>query len=128
MTTPREIANLFQEHRDELGFVNVAQVREKTTYVERRDGDVVGAILCNHCVQKTQTTLYDIAVSEEYRRSGIGGSLVESMANDSPHNVIVAKCPTNLDANKFYQATGWQLSTVERRDEKRDLNVWEYEI
>lgn len=118
-------AALFQEHRDELGFVNTAQCREKDLYVERRDSTVVGAALGNHCVRKPQTTLYDIAVRDEYRRNGIAKSLVQKMYNDSPHDRIVAKCPSNLPAVQFYLSTGWELITVE--DGKNvPLTVWEY--
>jgi len=121
-----KIASLFQDHRDELGFINTAQVREKITYSEWDDGEVVGAAIVNHCVQKPQTTLYDIAVSESHRRSGVATSLIETIAEDSPHEKIVAKCPVDLDANKFYEATEWKL--IDTEDGKnRSLNVWQYD-
>ena len=128
MSNHKEIANLFQEHREELGFVNTAQVKEKTTYTVYEDGKLVGAALCNHCVQKPQTTLYDIAVRQSARRTGIGTSLIEKMADDSPHDVIVAKCPVDLAATSFYESTGWDQVNTEVKEEKRDLNVYEYEV
>jgi len=122
-----EITNLFQDHRDELGFVNSAQVREKDTYTVSRDGDLAGAAICNHCVRKPQTTLYDIAVYEEYRRDGVGSELIENITHDSPHRKIIAKCPLDLPANEFYENTGWTF--VGREEGKsRDLNIWRYDI
>lgn len=125
--TPSNVASLFQEHRDELGFVNVAQVREKTTYTATRDGMLVGAALCNHCVRKPQTTLYDIAVREPYRGNEIGSLLVQQMANESPHEKIVAKCPIDLSAMQFYSQSGWILIDVED-GKNTPLAVWEREI
>lgn len=120
-------ADLFQRHRDELGFVNRAQCEEGDLYTVERDGQVVGAALGNHCVRKPQTTLYELAVLPEYRREGIATELVARMARDSPHEKIVAKCPTDLPANEFYHARGWER--VGREEGKnRALNVWEYQI
>jgi GNAT superfamily N-acetyltransferase len=119
-----DAAALFQGHRDELGFVNRAQTREKVLVVERVDGDVVAALLGNHCVRKPQSTIYELAVDDTHRRQGLATQLVEQFADDSPHERLVAKCPVDLDANAFYAATGWTLAS---RDEgkRRALNVWE---
>jgi len=125
MSDAVDAAALFQEHRSELGFVNRAQCREGDLYVERREGSVVGAALCNHCVRKPQTTLYDIAVDESYRRSGIATSLIESIYDDSPHGKLVAKCPSTLPSVQFYVRTGWQLVSVEA-GKNRQLTVWQY--
>lgn len=124
MSLSSKAANLFQQHRDELGFVNRAQCREKDLLVET-DGDVVvGALLGNHCVRKPQSTVYEIAVSNGHRREGIGTKLVERFHQDSPHKKLVAKCPVDLPANEFYNSTGWEC--VETEDGKsRPLNVWQ---
>jgi len=120
-----EAADLFQQHRDELGFVNRAQVREGDLVVERRGGDVVGALLGNHCVRKDQSTVYELAVHPNQRRQGIGRSLIKQFAAESPHDRLVAKCPVDLPANEFYRQTGWsQIRTAAGK--KRALNVWEY--
>lgn len=119
-------ADVFQAHRDELGFVNRAQVREGDLVVEERDGQIVGALLGNHCVRKPQSTVYELAVLPEYRREGIASVLVERFADESPHEKLVAKCPVDLPANDFYQSTGWDR--VDREEGKnRALNVWEYD-
>lgn len=127
MTYAVEAAKVFQQHRDELGFVNEAQCREKDLYTEERDGRVVGAALVNHCVRKPQTTLYELAVLSEYRREGIAESLIDAVARNSPHDKIVAKCPAELPANEFYASTGWEQMHTES-GKHRSLNVWEYEI
>ncbi|MFP4627184.1 MAG: DUF6610 family protein [Natronomonas sp.] len=120
-------AEVFQAHRDELGFVNRAQCREGDLYTVERDGRVVGAALGNHCVRKPQTTLYELAVLPEHRREGIATTLIARLAQDSPHEKIVAKCPETLPANDFYASTGWERVGVED-GKNRDLVVWEYHI
>lgn len=125
MDSAGDAAELFQRHRDELGFVNRAQCEDKDLHTIRRDGDVVGAILGNHCVRKPQTTVYEIAVDREYRRDGIGRTLVDRMATESPHPRLVAKCPVDLPAMNFYRATGWHLDGYDD-GKHRGLAVWEY--
>lgn len=120
-------SELFQKHRHELGFVSQAQCDEGDLYVERCDGDIVAAALANHCVQKPQTTLYELAVLPEYRREGIGTELINRLARESPHDKIIAKCPRELPANEFYASTGWEHVESES-GKKRDLNIWQYDI
>lgn len=123
MSASNEAAKVFQQHRDELGFVNRAQCEDKDLWTVERDGKVVGAALGNHCVRKPQTTLYELAVLPDYRNCGIGTKLVERMARDTPHNKLVAKCPAELPANEFYSATGW-VHTDTEDGKNRALNVW----
>ncbi len=120
----QQATDLFQQHRGELGFVNSAQVEEKTLFTEKQDGEIVGALLANHCTQKSHTTLYEIAVDESHRRDGIATRLIKQLYRDSPHDKIVAKCPTDLSANGFYEATGWEKKNTES-GKHRTLNVWE---
>jgi len=122
-----EAANVFQQHRDELGFVNRAQCREGDLLTMDIEERTVGALLGNHCVRKPQSTIYELAVLPEHRRKGVATDLVERFADESPHEKLVAKCPVPLPANDFYASTGWEC--VDRESGKnRDLNVWEYPI
>lgn len=123
----KQSADLFQQFRDELGFVNTAQCKEKTLITEDRSGEVVGAALCNNCVRKPQTTLYDIAVKKEHQNNGIGTKILKQIARQSPHDKIIAKCPHDLDSNQWYENTGWELQNVES-GKNRKLNVWRYDI
>lgn len=116
-------ADVFQQHRDELGFVSRAQCEEKDLWVETRGGAVIGAALGNHCVRKPQTTLYELAVLPEYRNQGVASRLVARMLAESPHNKIVAKCPNDLPANSFYTRMGWTLTDTEP-GKNRSLNVY----
>lgn len=127
MTEAEDAADLFQQHRKELGFVNRAQCREKTLYTEYDGDEIVGAALVNHCVRKPQTTLYDIAVCETHRNGGVGSRLVEKIVDETPHDKIIAKCPIDLPANQFYNCSGWRLNDVEE-GKSRSLAVWEYEV
>lgn len=127
MTRAESAADVFQKHRDELGFVNKAQCREKELYTEKRNGRIVGAVLANHCTRKPQTTLYELAVLPQYRRAGIATTLIERLSRDSPHGKIVAKCPEPLSANDFYESTGWVR--VDREYGKNsELNIWQKDI
>lgn len=127
MTRAKEAANVFQSHRDELGFVNTAQCREKELYTVEKGGETVGAALANHCVRKPQTTLYELAVLPEHRREGIAENLITQLKRDSPHDQIRAKCPVGIPANDFYDSTGW--IQVDRHEGKnRALNEWKLDI
>jgi N-acetylglutamate synthase-like GNAT family acetyltransferase len=127
MSCVEDAAAVFQSHRDELGFVSTAQCREKDLYTVEECGDVVGAAIANHCVRKPQTTLYDIAVLPAYRDSGHGESLIAQITRDSPHDQLIAKCPTDLPSNGWYDATGWTHIDTEP-GKNRALNVWQYPI
>lgn len=117
-------ADLFQNHRDELGFVNRAQCEEKDLIVEMDGECVVGALLGNHCVRKPQSTVYEVAVDQTQRRSGIATTLVDRFQNESPHNKLVAKCPIDLPANQFYNQTGWELEAIHDGKNRR-LAEWQ---
>ena len=126
MSTAADAANVFQAHRDELGFVNRAQCRDGDLVTVTRDGETVGALLGNHCVQKPQSTVYELAVLPEHRRRGLASELVARFADASPHGKLVAKCPATLPANDFYRATGWVQ--IDRETGKhRALNVWRFD-
>jgi GNAT superfamily N-acetyltransferase len=126
-TSAEAAAEVFQAHRDELGFVNRAQCREGDLVTISRDGETVAALLGNHCVRKPQSTVYELAVRAEYRREGLASELVERFADASPHDTLVAKCPDSLPANDFYRATGWERVGQES-GKNRALNIYEYEI
>lgn len=123
----QQAADIFQQHRNELGFVNTAQCKEKELFTAVRDGRTVGAALANHCVRKPQTTLYELAVLPKYRGNGVGTELVERLKRDTPHDKIVAKCPVDLPSNEFYNRTGWECTDTES-GKNRDLNVWVLQI
>jgi GNAT superfamily N-acetyltransferase len=120
-------ADVFQLHRDELGFVNRAQCRDGDLLTMQIGGETVGALLGNHCVRKPQSSVYELAVLPEYRREGFARELVERFANESPHEKLIAKCPVPLSANDFYASTGWEHVGRET-GKNRDLNIWEYPI
>jgi len=119
-----EAIELFQDHAEQLGFINKARVEEGPLYVEKREREVVGAALADHLSTKASSWLRDIVVKEEYRRQGIGESLIEKIREDSPHPQLKAKCPQDLPANSFYEETGWALHAMVEVSDGKDLNVW----
>lgn len=119
-----EAVELFQDHAEELGFINKARVEDGPLFVEKRDDEVVGAAIADHLTQRAMSWLRDIVVKEEYRREGIGESLIRQIREDSPHPILKAKCPQDLPANKFYMDMGWVLESTEEVEDGRNLNVW----
>lgn len=130
MTTEEEAeqaADIFQNNTEELGFVNRAQCKNGDLTIVKRDGDVAAALLGNHCVNKPQSTIYDMAVQMKYRRQGLGKELIKRFKEESPHTKIVAKCPQPLPSNGFYEGLGWE-KVREEEGKKRPLNVWVHEF
>lgn len=120
---------LADAHRHELGFVLLPSLREQ---IDR--GQMLVATLGENLVgfvdfhqrRDGQITLYHIAVSPPSQQQGVGRALVsalEQFARDKNSSRIALKCPTDLQANQFYQDYGFRLDeTLNGR--KRPLNVW----
>lgn len=73
-----------------------------------------------------QTTLHTIAVARDRRTEGIGRGLlaaIERACRAHGMRGILLRCPTELDANKFYQALGFTLLRTEP-GKRRPLHVW----
>ncbi len=119
-----EAVELFQDHAEQLGFINRARVKESPLWVETRDGQVVGAALADHLSQSAVTWLRDIVVDEDYRRQGIAESLIEQIQEDSPHPMLKAKCPEGLPANDFYENTGWEYEGHVVKEDSKNLEIW----
>lgn len=119
-----QATNVFQFHRDKLGFVNRAQVSEKDLLIECDSGVAVAALLGNHCVRKEQSTIYELAVFPEYRRKGLAKRLVDRFYYESPHDRLIAKCPKGYEANIFYESVGFS-KVSEESGKQKDLIVWE---
>ncbi|NLE46404.1 MAG: GNAT family N-acetyltransferase [Chloroflexi bacterium] len=117
-------------HRDELGFVIRRALQESIERGELSvaiDGDRLAGFVEYRHRRDQQTTLYHIAVVEQWRQRGIGRLLVEAVRRDAlanGKNVIRLKCPESLPANEFYTRLGWQKIAVES-GKRRRLVVWE---
>lgn len=92
---------------------NIAKYLRKNEglcFVARAGKTLVGAVLCGH----TTATgfIHHLAVTQKYRRKGIGKMLVERCL-DALREFDVEKCqivvaPENLGGQRFWDALGWQ--------------------
>ncbi len=77
-----------------------------------------------------QTTIYEIGVTEESQRQGIGKQLicqVKQAARKRGQKTLFAKCPQGLPSNHFYKKIGFQPVRIEK-GRKRKLFCWELKI
>jgi 7-cyano-7-deazaguanine reductase len=129
-TTRDRLSKFFQSHRTELRHaVTLPQIYDDGVEVNviRRGGNIVAGARYRICKQKNQTTLYDIAVDERHRRSGLASNLIDKIIEEEPHGKIVAKCPSDLPACEFYRSTGWAASGREDTADGQ-VTVFEYVV
>lgn len=85
------------------------------SFVARCKGRVVGTVQCGHDARRGY--LHHLAVAPEYRRKGLGATLVErSLARLA--ELGISQCNIyvlgdNAEALKFWKATGWEPGTPE---------------
>ena len=123
------VKTLADAHRRELGFIRrptlVEATRREEIIVALHSERLVGFVHYHHR-RDEQTTLYDIVVTPDYRRTGLGRDLVHALMLESraqKKQFIVLKCPEELAANAFYERIGferWQ----EDPGKRRRLIVW----
>lgn len=127
------------QHRSELGFVNIAILRAAQSkgwllvaaeWDEKRNRDVVVGFANFRIRQDKNATLYEIAVEDAHKRTGVGTRLLSALIRRghlAGGQFIRLKCPCDLSANRFYQKRGFQHVDTER-GKKRPVNVWHYRI
>ncbi len=123
------VKSLADLHRRELGFVRrpalLEAIRRSELTIARDSSHLVGFVHYRHR-RDTQTTLYDIAVKPEYRRTGIAKALVQALISEArslDKHFIVLKCPSELPANAFYARLGFER-WAEEPGRRRKLTVW----
>ena len=125
-----QIKNLADQERRSLGFITRAtilqSIRQNETIVAEKDNCVIGFQMYHHRKDQ-QTTLYKKTVDKEYRRLGVGRSLVDfvvSEAKEIRQTRVKLKCPEDNDSNNFHQAIGFKIIGIEEKP-KRNLNIYE---
>lgn len=92
----------------------------ETSVIARKDGEVVGAILCGH--DGRRGCLYHVCVREDCRRHGIGKAMVVFCMNalkaEKISKVSLIAFSTNDIGNAFWNEIGWT-----RRE---DLNYYDF--
>lgn len=91
-----------------------------TSVVAVEDGKIVGAILCGH--DGRRGCLYHVCVDPEYRRRGIGKSMVvfcmEALKKEEINKVCLIAFTVNDIGNAFWHNVGWI--------EREDLNYYDF--
>lgn len=82
-----------------------AAVRREQMLMAIINNEVVGAIRFYKKKTKNNISLYQYAISENYRGQGLFKKMLRTI-----HNVpIHAFCPIESEFNEFYHKTGWYL-------------------
>jgi ribosomal protein S18 acetylase RimI-like enzyme len=91
-----------------------------TSVVAIEDGKVVGAILCGH--DGRRGCLYHVCVAPDYRRRGIGKSMVvfcmDALKKEKINKVSLIAFTKNDIGNAFWHHVGWA--------EREDLNYYDF--
>jgi N-acetylglutamate synthase-like GNAT family acetyltransferase len=124
------LKRLFDQHKRELGFVVKAAlehaiIRKELLIAISEGGEIIGAVYYRHR-RDGQTTLYAIVVDSAHRLRAVGRALLNALKNEAScrgQKSIVLKCPTELEANKFYEAENFLLVTTDA-GKHRPLNIW----
>jgi len=128
------IMALAKAHIWELGYIRRTEIEEaiKRNHVivaEALD-KVVGFQEFRHLKRKPQTTLYHKAVSQRFRRFGIGTNLVDFVVDEAislGQKKLIVKCAQGLEANKFHLKYGFKLKRIEE-GKQRPINVYEMNL
>jgi N-acetylglutamate synthase-like GNAT family acetyltransferase len=121
------IKHIADTNKDTIGFVMRPALQmalaKHWLLVAEQEGRIIGFCNYRHC-RNGQTTIYELCVSEQYRRQGIGRALVEAVAGECV-SYIQLKAVATILANDFYKHLGFVLVGQEQ-GRKRPLNVWRY--
>lgn len=117
------IKEIADKYNHELGFIIreslVESIKNRECIVCEVDSKLVG--FCKFHIRKDNwTTIYEIAVLEEYRNNGYGKGMIEYLLNRN--HTIRLKCPVDNKSNNFYERIGEKVSTVKGKN--RNLNLW----
>lgn len=111
------IKQIADKNKTELGFV----LRPALVEAARREELLYhpsGAFCHWHRRRDGISVIYEICVSKELRRKGLGREMVQSLPLP-----IRLKCPVDNHANGFYQHLRFELVATEP-GKKRALNIW----
>lgn len=93
-----------------------------TSVVAEENGKIVGCILCGH--DGRRGCLYHVCVDKDYRKHGIGKSMVnfciQALKEEGINKVSIIAFTTNEVGNKFWRKMGWEF--------REDLNYYDLTI
>ncbi len=93
-----------------------------TSVVAKKDGRIVGAILCGH--DGRRGCFYHVCVDEAYRMQGIGKAMVvfamEALRAEQINKVSLIAFTKNDIGNTFWKEIGWT--------KREDLNYYDFTL
>jgi N-acetylglutamate synthase-like GNAT family acetyltransferase len=128
-----EIKALADSHKKELGFilrpVLARSIDQGELLVAANHRGIVGFIQYHHR-RDLQTTLHNIVVKPDHRGMDVGQKLFSNLIDEArsiQQQMVLLKCPEELDANGFYARMGCHQVLIENGKARR-LNVWQKEL
>ncbi len=79
-----------------------------------------------HLRRDGQLTIREIIAHPPGR--GVGTAMLDALTQTPRARCIVAKCPANLEANRWYAARGFVLIRSETTRSGRGLNTWRLDL
>ena len=93
-----------------------------TSVVAEEEGRIIGAILCGH--DGRRGCLYHVCVDPEYRRRGVGKSMVvfcmKALRDEGINKVSLIAFTKNDIGNAFWKQIGWT--------KREDLNYYDFTL
>lgn len=99
----------------------------ETLYESAARGELIlvdGGLCRWHLRRDGQLTIREIIVLPELQGRGIGARMLARLRTTHGATSIFAKCPTDLPANRWYAAMGFELEGVETTPSGRELKLW----
>jgi GNAT superfamily N-acetyltransferase len=125
----RFVVMLQKAHPAALGFLSRQALREKIrlgqVLIARQGGQRAG-FLHHGSLARPEVRVFQIAVTPEARRGGVGRALVECLLARAAlrgASGVSLRCLEFLDANRFWRSMGFRLHATEP-GAKGTLNVW----
>ena len=123
------IKRIADANRPSLGFsprpVFTQSIKHEELIVADDSAAVMG--FCHFHVRRDHVAkIYQICVADEYRRLGIGTTIVEFLVQTATARratQVSLLCPENLTANDFYSSIGF-VDTGFQEGKKRRLRKW----
>lgn len=129
-----QIKIIADNNRKAIGFLRRPALKQaienEEVFAADWDGKVIGFQTYHHRIRDLNTTLYHKCVSTNFRRKGVGTKLVDAVVKESlmmGRELLMLKCPVDLEANEFHRDYGFTLAGVEQ-GKKRRLNIWILEL
>lgn len=129
----KAVKRLADNCRYELGFVRAAAleeaISERRLLVALNSSSIIGFVHFR-CCRDGHATIYEIAVSPEWRGRGVGKALVKAVTEEAQSkgcSTLLLKCPIDLPANGFYARLAFVRVGIEQ-GKHRPLVIWKLQL